>query len=97
LQPAGANTILAILVLLNLLEGYADLVAELRLSHLYPFAEQPNPRADQDINWILLWIAFAYPQPKEMSIADFWRGRCHQPAIFSTGALSQNRYPIASE
>src|SRR3546814_7944641 len=52
LQPARADPVGAALVLLHLLEGEADRLAELLLAHAAQRPPQPHPAADMNIDRI---------------------------------------------
>ena len=51
-QPAGADAVDALLVLLDLLEGEAELLAELLLAHAEQHAAEADPAADVHIDRI---------------------------------------------
>ena len=56
LQAAGTDAVGALLVFLNLLEGDAEVLTELFLTHPEHHAAQSNPAPDVDIDrvWLLL-------------------------------------------
>jgi len=49
-QSAGADSIGALLVLLDLLKGYAEVFAELLLTHAQRHAAQPHPTSNVDVD-----------------------------------------------
>ena len=51
-QPAGADAVDALLVLLDLLEGQAELLAELLLAHAEQHAAEAHPAADMHVDRI---------------------------------------------
>ena len=61
-QPAGADTIDALFVLLHLLEGKTELLAQLLLTHAQQHAPQPHTRAHMHVHGIgtagivLFWL-----------------------------------------
>src|ERR1700733_3887416 len=68
MQSASANTVLAVLIFLNLLESDPERLAKLRLAHLAPLAQKANARTNCLVNWIVCRLPHVPPPNQKARI-----------------------------
>ena len=71
MQSASANTVLAVLIFLNLLESDPERLAKLRLAHLAPLAQKANARTNCLVNWIVCRRAHVPPPNQKARILRY--------------------------
>ena len=75
LETTRSDTVIAALVLLNLLKSQAKRLTEVRLAHPQQGTPQPNAAADMNINW--MWAVFGDGAPFSSRHTSPWRIRAY--------------------